>query len=81
MTKPELFEVIVNFEKALKAKKLPDFGKNLHRAEQVLRILKVDFHNFAENESQRACHGETRELWEEFWSFPEVAQKNPMNKG
>jgi len=76
MIKDELFDVIVNFENALKAKKLPDFDKNRHRVEQVLRILKVDFHNFNENENQRACNDEMRKQWEQFWDFPEVRKSN-----
>ena len=64
MTKDELFEVIINFQNALKRKRLPDFNKNKHRAEQVLRILKVDYHNFHANEEARCCDDAVRALWE-----------------
>jgi hypothetical protein len=72
MLTKELFEVIVNFEESLRKKKLPDFGKNQHRAEQVLRILKSEFFNFGKLESRRACEGKTRDLWEKFWEQPKV---------
>jgi hypothetical protein len=72
MLREELMEVILNFEEALKKRKVPNFNKNPHRAEQVLRILKVDYHNFADNEEKRACDDKTRALWENFWDDPEV---------
>jgi hypothetical protein len=75
MLNDELFEVIVNFEESLKKKRLPDFNKNLHRAEQVLRILKSEFFDFDELESRRACKGRTRDLWEKFWEHPEVKRE------
>ena len=63
MIKSELLEAIRLFEKALAQKKSPVF-KNLHRAEQVLRILKVDYATFEENEADRACKPSVRALWE-----------------
>jgi hypothetical protein len=72
MLRHELFEVIVNFERALKQEKFPDFNKNLHRVEQVLRILQVDYHDFEENEDNRACRDEIRDRWEKFWTYPKV---------
>lgn len=68
MTKRELLEVIINFQDAIKEKRLPDFNNNRHRAEQVLRILKVDYHSFAENEERRACDPDIRGLWEKEFS-------------
>jgi hypothetical protein len=67
MMRSELEEVIVNFQEALKKRKVPDFNNNLHRVEQVLHILLVDRHNFEENEHKRACDPDTRKLWEEEW--------------
>lgn len=63
MTRPELLEVIRLFETALARKKSPVF-KNLHRADQVLRILKVDYANFEANEEARACDPAIRSIWE-----------------
>jgi hypothetical protein len=74
MTPCELFEVIVNFQEAVDRKKIPDFNKNRHRVEQVLRILMVDWHNFHENEEKRACDDQTRQLWENFWDYPKVQE-------
>jgi hypothetical protein len=62
MIKNELESVIKNFEEALRKKEMPTFDGNLHRVEQVLRILKVDLHNFWENEDKRS--GIYRRLWE-----------------
>jgi hypothetical protein len=64
MLKNELFEVIINFQDALRRGRLPDFKKNKHRAAQVLRILKVDYHNFHDNEEARCCDDAVRALWE-----------------
>ena len=69
MTRDELFEVIVNLEDAIKKHRLPTFNKNMHRVEQILRILQVDYHNFHENESARACDDNVRPLWEKFWTY------------
>ena len=73
MTTPrELFEVILDFEDALKRNKFPDFYKNQHRVEQVLRILKERFHDFGVKEAKSACDDDTRRQWENFWEFPKV---------
>ena len=64
MIKRELAEVIENFEQALVKDELPNFNGNLHRVEQVLRILKVDYQNFTENEIARG--GKYRSIWEGF---------------
>lgn len=74
MTRDELFEAIVNFQDAADRRKVPNFGKNVHRARQVLRILKSEFHDFDDRESRRSCIGEVRERWEKFWDYPEVKE-------
>jgi hypothetical protein len=71
----ELLEVIRLFEKAL-AKKKPPTIKNLHRASQVLRILQVDYHDFARNEGKRACDPKTRAKWEQ-WTDPDFFDVKP----
>jgi hypothetical protein len=62
MLKNELLEVILNFQDALKKKRLPDFNKNKHRAEQVLRILKMEYQNFDDYEEARLSD-EGRAVW------------------
>ena len=74
MIREELLQVIINFDEALKKGKFPNFDKNLHRVEQVLRILQVEYHNFAENEPHRACFPEVRNLWENFWEYPDIKE-------
>lgn len=60
MIRTELEEVIQEFQTALEKNKLPKFS-SLHRAEQVLRILKVDYADFYVNETKRC--GVNRHLW------------------
>jgi hypothetical protein len=62
MLKSELLEVIINFQDALKKNRVPDFNKNTHRAEQVLRILKMEYQNFADNEVERLSD-QGRAIW------------------
>ena len=76
MIRKELFETIVNFQNAIDKNKVPDFFKNVHRAEQVLRILKCEFHDFYQRESRRAARdSEERDKWERFWDYPEVKKE------
>jgi uncharacterized protein YhfF len=62
MIKPELERVIKNFEEAVKKGKRTVILDSEHRVEQVLRILKVDMHDFHRNEEKRA--GIYRDLWQ-----------------
>ena len=71
MIQRELFEVILEFEKALKKKQMPKF-KHQHRVGQVLRLLQVAFledmaHSTAVDEERRA-------RWEKFSDYPEVIE-------
>lgn len=63
MIKDELEQVIENFEEAIRKNKRVVSFASTHRVEQVLRILKVDLHDFFENENKRS--GIHRHLWQE----------------
>jgi hypothetical protein len=64
MTQDELLDVIFNFQEALKKRKTPDFGKNQHRVEQVLRLLKVAY--VLDLTHKMAVDPKVRDMWENF---------------